>query len=328
MKQITLQQPGRFTSADVSVPQAGEEQALVRIHRIGVCGTDLHAFAGRQPFFTYPRILGHELGVEVLQAPSNERGIHEGARCAVEPYLSCGHCHACKLGKTNCCERLQVLGVHVDGGMRGVLAVPLEKLQPSEHLTFDQLALVETLGIGVHAVARSGLQPGEEVLVVGAGPIGLAVVQFAVAAGGKVRVQEVDESRRKFAQRLGVETLAAPDDRLADVVFDATGNPTAMEASLERVAHGGRLVFVGLVQSRISFDDPLFHRREITLSASRNSCDDFPRIIRLIETGRIDTTPWITHRLGLSSVPYKFAALREQPGLVKAMIEVSDADAQ
>jgi 2-desacetyl-2-hydroxyethyl bacteriochlorophyllide A dehydrogenase len=230
------------------------------------------------------------------------------------------------LGKMNCCERLQVLGVHVDGGMRGLLAVPLERLHPSEHLTYDQLALVETLGIGAHAVARSGLQQGEEVLVIGAGPIGLAVVQFAVAAGGNVRVQEVSDSRRAFAERFGVETLAAPDNRLADLVFEATGNAQAMEASFERVAHGGRLVFVGLVQARIGFDDPLFHRREITLLASRNSCNDFPRIIGLIETGRLDTTPWITHRLALSSVPDQFATLREQPELVKAMIEVSDAD--
>jgi 2-desacetyl-2-hydroxyethyl bacteriochlorophyllide A dehydrogenase len=326
MKQITLEQPGRFASADVAGPKAGEGQALVRVHRVGVCGTDLHAYAGRQPFFAYPRILGHELGVEVLEAPSNEWGIKAGARCAVEPYLSCGRCHACKNGKTNCCERLQVLGVHVDGGMRGLLAVPPARLHASERLTFDQLALVETLGIGAHAVARSGLQPGEDVLVIGAGPIGLAVIQFAVVAGGTVRVQEVSETRRAFAERFGVKTQAEPDVRLADLVFDATGNPTAMEAGFERVAHGGRLVFVGLVQARIGFDDPLFHRREITLLASRNSCNDFPRIIRLIEEGRIDTTPWITHRLGLSSVPKEFAALREQPGLIKAMIEVGDAE--
>ena len=159
-------------------------------------------------------------------------------------------------------------------------------------------------------------------------PIGLAVVQFAIAAGGRVRLQEVSESRRVFANRFGVETQSASDDCLADLVFDATGNPMAMEASFERVAHGGRLVFVGLVQARIGFDDPLFHRREITLLASRNSCNDFPRIIRLIEAGRIDTAPWITHRLGLSSVPNEFARLRDQAGLVKAMIEVNDAEAE
>ncbi len=327
MRQITLQQPGTFVSADVPPPRARPGEALVRVRRVGVCGTDLHAFAGRQPFFSYPRVLGHELGVEVLEMPPGEHGIRPGDRCAVEPYLSCGRCHACRLGKTNCCEGLQVLGVHTDGGMRGLLAVPAERLHKSERLSLDQLALVETLGIGAHAVTRSGLRPGEEVLVVGAGPIGLAVVQFARAAGGRVRVIDLSPRRREFAERFGVEALPGPDGRLAEVVFDATGSAAAMEASFELVAHGGRLVFVGLVQARVGFDDPLFHRRELTLLASRNSCGDFPRIIRRIEDGQIDTTPWVTHRLGLAEVPRAFAGLRDEPGLVKAMIEVSEADA-
>ena len=325
MRQITLQQPGNFVSADVAAPRPRAGEALVRVRRVGVCGTDLHAFAGRQPFFSYPRVLGHELAVEVLEAPG-AAGVMPGDRCAVEPYLSCGRCHACRLGKTNCCESLQVLGVHTDGGMCGLLAVPAERLYKSERLSLDQLALVETLGIGAHAVTRSGLQAGEEVLVVGAGPIGLAVVQFAQAAGGRVRVLDLSPARRAFDERFGVETLAAPDGRLAEVVFDATGSAAAMEASVERVAHGGRLVFVGLVQGRVAFDDPLFHRRELTLLASRNSCGDFPRIIRMIEGGQIDTTPWVTHRLALAEVPRAFAGLRDQPGLVKAVIEVGEGD--
>jgi len=326
MRQIILQQPGRFIRGESATPVPQPGEALVRIRRIGVCGTDLHAFAGRQPYFSYPRILGHELGVEVLEVPPGADGVRPGDRCAVEPYLSCGRCHACRIGKSNCCESLQVLGVHTDGGMRGLLTVPTERLHKSEKLTFDQLALVETLGIGAHAVQRSGLRQGEAVLVVGAGPIGLSVVQFARAAGGRARVLDVSAARRAFVERLGVETLAEPDGRLAEVVFDATGSPAAMEASFGHVAHGGRLIFVGLVQASITFDDPLFHRREMTLLASRNSCNDFPRIIRLIEEGRIDTTPWVTHRLGLDEVPEVFAGLREQPGLVKAMIEVADAD--
>ena len=326
MRQITLQRPGTFVSDDVAPPRAQAGQALVRVHRVGVCGTDLHAFAGRQPFFSYPRVLGHELGVEVVEVPSGAHGLRPGDRCAVEPYLSCGRCHACRLGKTNCCESLQVLGVHTDGGMCGLLAVPAERLYKSERLGLDQLALVETLGIGAHAVTRSGLQAGEEVLVVGAGPIGLAVVQFARAAGGRVRVIDLSPARRAFAERFGVETLAGPDGRLTEVVFDATGSAAAMQASFELAAHGGRLVFVGLVQDRVSFDDPLFHRRELTLLSSRNSCGDFPRIIRMIEDGQIDTKPWITHRLGLAEVLRAFAGLREQPGLVKAMIDVGDRD--
>lgn len=327
MRQIVLEQPGRFVSAETSPPVRRQDEALVRVQRVGVCGTDLHAFAGRQPFFTYPRILGHELGVEVIDSPPNARGIKAGDRCAVEPYLSCGQCHACKLGKFNCCERLLVLGVHTDGGMRGLVTVPVERLHRSDRLSLDQLALVETLGIGAHAVARSGLSAGEDVLVVGAGPIGLAVVQFALAAGGRVRVLETSLSRRQFVARFGVETLAAPDDQLADVVFDATGNPIAMEQSLARVAHGGRLVFVGLVQASVAIDDPLFHRREVTLLATRNSVNDFPRIIRMIEEGQIDTSPWITHRMRLAEVPGRFADLPREPACIKAMIEVSDDDA-
>jgi 2-desacetyl-2-hydroxyethyl bacteriochlorophyllide A dehydrogenase len=326
MRQVILEQPGRFVAQECEPPSPADGQALVRVHRIGVCGTDLHAFAGRQPFFSYPRILGHELGVEVLDAPPG-CGVRAGDRCAVEPYLSCGRCHACRAGKPNCCETLQVLGVHTDGGMRGRIVVPPERLHRSDRLTFDQLALVETLGIGAHAVARSGLRPGEEVLVVGAGPIGLAVVQFALAAEGRVRVLDVSAARRAFVARFGVETLAEADDRLAEVVFDATGNTAAMQASFERVAHGGRLVFVGLVQGSVAFDDPLFHRRELTLLASRNSCYEFPRILRMIEEGSIDTTPWVTHRLKLADVPAAFAGLRAQPNLVKAMIDVDDGDA-
>jgi 2-desacetyl-2-hydroxyethyl bacteriochlorophyllide A dehydrogenase len=326
MRQVTLLQPGRFVSTTCPPPESSPGHALVRLHRIGVCGTDLHAFAGWQPFFSYPRVLGHELGVEVLAVPPGDHGLRPGSRCAVEPYLSCGDCHACRLGKPNCCESLQVLGVHTDGGMRGLFAVPVGKLFRSDKLSFDQLALVETLGIGYHAVERSQLRPGESVLVVGAGPIGLAVVQFAVAAGGRVRVLDLNPQRREFVRQWGVETLTEPDGRLADVVFDATGNGKAMEASFEHVAFGGRLVLVGIVLDRIRFDDPLFHRREMTLLASRNSARAFPEIIRRIESGNIDTTPWITHRLALAEVPDRFAELPKSPGLVKAVIEVSDAD--
>jgi 2-desacetyl-2-hydroxyethyl bacteriochlorophyllide A dehydrogenase len=211
--------------------------------------------------------------------------------------------------------------------MCGLLAVPVERLFRSDKLSDDQLALVEMLGIGYRAVERSQLRTGETVLVVGAGPIGLAVIEFAVAAGGAVSVFDVNPQRRAFAARWGVETFAEPDGRLADVVFDATGSARAMEASFDCVAHGGRLVFVGIVLDRISFADPLFHRREMTVLASRNSCRAFPEIIRRIESGAIDTTPWITHRLALADVPERFAALPGAPGLVKAMIEVSDADA-
>ncbi len=327
MRQVTLNRPGEFEAGSAGIPKPGPGEALVRVRRIGVCGTDLHAFAGRQPFFSYPRILGHELGVEVLEAPENEFGVRAGDHCAVEPYVNNPASHASRLGRPNCCEELQVLGVHVDGGMRGVISVPVRLLHKSDKLSFEQLALVETLGIGQHAVERSGIGEGREALVIGAGPIGLAATQFLLAAGAKPVSLDISPERREFVAGLGVEAVDNVGDRLFDFVFDATGSKASMEKSFDYCAHGARLVFIGLIQDRISFDDPSFHRKELTLMSSRNSAHAFPRIIEMIEQGRIDTGPWVNQRLLLKDVVTDFVGLRQKPDLVKAVIEVEDSDA-
>ena len=326
MKQIVLNQPGEFKEQEAPPPLAGPNEALVRVHRIGICGSDLNAFIGEHPAYSFPRVLGHELGVEVVEVGPNSAGIQPGDRCAVESFYSCGHCRACKAGRTNCCENLKYLGIHIDGGMQPLLNVPVAKLFPSRLLSFDQLALIEPLAVGAQAVLRSGLKAGEDVLVIGCGVIGLAVVQFAKAAGGKVQVSERIPWRQELAKSFGVDVLAARDGTQFSVVFDATGNTASMEASFENVAPGGRLVFVGLVSGPISFADWLFHRREMTILASRGSLNLFPQVIRMIEDGSIDTSSWITHRMGLTDVPQQFAELRKQANLVKAMIGVEDSD--
>jgi 2-desacetyl-2-hydroxyethyl bacteriochlorophyllide A dehydrogenase len=338
MKAIRLEEPGRFAAIEAEAPAPpGEGEALVRVRRIGVCGTDLHAFRGKQPFFTYPRILGHELGVEVVELGPGVSQVRTGDRCSVEPYLNCQKCIACRRGKPNCCAELRVLGVHADGGMRELICVPARKLHASRTLTLDQLALVETLAIGCHAVERAQLEAGEAVLVIGAGPIGLSVIQFAAEAGARVIVLDVNAERLAFCTRqLGVPHVvdASAGDPLEEirrlgggdlptVVFDATGNPGSMAGAFNLPAPGGRLVFVGLFQGDVAFNDPSFHRRELTLLASRNALPgDFTRIIRLIEAGRIDTSPWITHRAPLSGVVAAFPAwARPETGVIKAMIE-------
>lgn len=339
MLHISLQSPGLFVAGDEAEPRLRPGEALVRVRRIGICGTDLGAFAGKQPFFEYPRILGHELGVEIVDAGSEPGELRAGDRCAVEPYLTCERCAACRRGKTNCCTTLKCLGVHIDGGMRPLLALPAHKLHRSARLDFDQLALVETLGIGAHAVERAELSTDDLVLVIGAGPIGLGVVQFAVASGASVVVMDVSERRLQFCrERMGVKhtlTPAAGDvaaalraiggGDLPTVVFDATGNTRSMEATFELAAHGGRIVFVGLVQGNVSFSDPNFHRRELTLLASRNAtAETFRTIIDLIETGKIDTRPWITHRFELAETPRVFAAeIAGNPEVLKAMVTVA-----
>jgi len=326
MRQIQLQKPGQFIDRQVPRPNAFAGEALVRICAVGICGSDFHAFAGSHPAYTYPRVLGHELSGIVVEVPPNEKGIQVGDSCAIEPYLSCGECPSCVAGRNNCCERLRVLGIHVDGGMQGALSVPLSLLHKSDRLSLEQLALIETLGVGAHAVERSHLSEGESALVIGLGPIGMASAQFARAAGAAVRVLEKNEWRRKLAERVGFEALSEPDDKLADVVFDATGSGKSMGASIHRAAHGGRVVYVGLTREEVAIDDPLFHRRELTLYASRNSCGQFPRIIRMIENNEIDTSYWITDRLKLTDVLRGFTALAGNPKVMKAIVDIEETD--
>jgi alcohol dehydrogenase len=265
--------------------------------------------------------------------------IQPGQRCSIEPYLNCQKCFACRRGHSNCCEKLQVLGVHTDGGLRPRFLVPARKLHPSSKLTLDQLALVETLGIGCHAVNRAKPQPGEHVLVIGAGPIGLSVIEFVKLTGAKVLVLDLNENRLAFCKNpMGVhhtirfrgdgselkELQDITEGTLAPVVFDATGNTSSMCNAFHYVAHTGRLVFVGIVTDEIRFPDPLFHRREMTVFASRNALpEDFRRIIGLIEEGRLDTRPWITHRTPFADMIGHFPSYtRPETGVIKAMVEV------
>ncbi|MCX6047055.1 MAG: zinc-binding alcohol dehydrogenase family protein [Chloroflexi bacterium] len=339
MKTIILEQPGQFRLTETEAPtQPGAGEALVRVRRVGICGTDLHAFRGRQPFFSYPRILGHELGVEIVALGANDPnlGLKVGDVCAVEPYLNCGQCSACRRGKTNCCQNLKVLGVHTDGGMREWITVPVTKLHKAKSATLDHLALVEMLCIGAHAVRRAQLEPGEPVLVIGAGPIGLSTIQFAKLAGANVTVMEMSDKRMEFAQRhLAIDQWvdgrqepvpqlqALLGGELPTTVFDATGNPQSMMKAFNLGAQGGKLVFVGLVQGELSFQDPEFHRREMTLFASRNATSaDFAYVIQMIDEGKINLDPWITHRASPEELITEFANwLDPERGVVKAMLE-------
>jgi 2-desacetyl-2-hydroxyethyl bacteriochlorophyllide A dehydrogenase len=339
MKTLVLAEPERFELIDTPEPEApGAGQALVRVRRIGVCGTDLHAFRGRQPFFDYPRILGHELGVEIVAlGPDCGEHLAVGMRCAVEPYMNCGECHACQRGITNACEKLKVLGVHTDGGHRELIVVPANKLHPSASLSLEQLALVETLAIGAHAVRRAQIQPQEWVLVIGAGPIGLTVMQFAQIAQANVIVLDVDAPRLAFCQQhLGIEHTVQLGDNsieqiraiaggnLPTIVFDATGNPASMQNAFNYLAHAGKLVYVGLFKGDVTFHDPDFHRREHMIIASRNATTgDMQFVMQQIEAGRINTDPWITHRASLAEAAGQFASWTDRAtGVIKAVIEL------
>ncbi len=338
MKALLLESPKHFTRIETEAPSnPGPGDALVRVHRVGICGTDISGYLGKMPFFSYPRIPGHELGIEVLEVGEGVSNVKPGDRCSVEPYINDPNSYASRRGRPNCCEKLEVLGVHRDGGLRPQFILPARKLHPSTSLAYEQLALVETLAIGCHAVNRAAPQKDESCLVIGAGPIGLAVLEFVKLTGAKTIVLDVNDHRLEFCKTvMGVphtvkltdnvlnDLRGVTDGHLPDVVIDATGSSLSMSAAFGYIAPGGRLVFVGITTDEVRFKHPVFHKPEGTLLCSRNALpEDFDRIIGLIEGGQIDTKPWITHRSAFDDLPGLFPSYtRPETGVIKAIVEV------
>ncbi|MCR4281816.1 MAG: zinc-binding alcohol dehydrogenase family protein [Bauldia sp.] len=316
MKAIVCAAPGALQVVDRPLPVANDGWLPVDIRFVGVCGTDFHIFQGKHPFVEYPRLLGHELSGVVAHGAASAR-LPAGTPVVVNPYLSCGVCIACRKGRPNCCVRLKVLGVHTDGGMCERIIVPEANLYPAGGLSLRDAAMVEFLSIGAHAVRRSEIAPGYRALVVGAGPIGIGTALFARRAGGRVTITDVSEKRLAFVRdKLGFADLilAGPgaravagketDGEFYDVVFDATGNARAMEASFGFVAHTGTLVFVGVIDADITFSDPELHRREMRVLASRNAVKaDFDQVVAAIASGDIPTGAINTHSVALTDLP-------------------------
>ncbi|PZD96287.1 alcohol dehydrogenase [Paenibacillus sambharensis] len=351
MQAIICEKAGRLVNAERPVPVPAAGEALIRIRRIGVCGTDLHAYQGNQPYFTYPRVLGHELaGVveavgpdgwdqegKVMGLDGKQSVLHAGDQVCIIPYLHCGSCMACRSGKMNCCSSMRVMGVHADGGMQERVTVPLTNLIRTSGLTLDQTAVMEPLSIGMHAVRRAALEHGENVLVIGGGPIGLGVMAAARRAGARVIAMDLSMDRLAHCREWAGadETVVAGDDaerRIAELtdgdfpaaVFDATGSRHSMTAAFRYVAHGGRLVYVGLVKGDLTFSDPEFHKREMTLMGSRNATiEDFLLVAETLRTGQADAGSYISHRCPFGEAAEQFQEWTSPASSVlKAMIEL------
>ncbi len=336
MKTLICTIPGQFDYCDTVLPERKQGETLLRIHRVGICGTDLHAYEGTQPFFQYPRILGHELAAEIVA--TDEPGFAAGEYVTIIPYFHCGNCVACRAGKTNCCVQLKVGGVHIDGGMREYCIVPSYSLVKSQGLGLDELALVEPLAIGAHGIRRAQITPGEWVAVIGAGPIGLGVMEFARIAGANVIAVDVQESRLQFCkERLQIPfTINAVKENVSaqlalitngdmpTVVIDATGNLSAINESFRFLAHGGRYVLVGLQKGEIRFSHPEFHQREATLMSSRNATrEDFDRVIDALQKNWVLPLTYITHRVSFADVKETFPDwLLPENRVIKAMVTI------
>jgi 2-desacetyl-2-hydroxyethyl bacteriochlorophyllide A dehydrogenase len=333
MKYIVCENPGEFILKEKEAPIRKENEALLQINKVGICGTDLHAYSGNQAFFTYPRILGHELASVVLEIGENEQGIKVGDRVVIMPYISCGTCIACRNGKTNCCTNIKVLGVHTDGGMQEQITVPTDILLLANHLSDDQMAIVEPLAIGAHAVRRAGIITGETVAVVGCGPIGIGIMKLAQIAGAKVIAIDMNEQRLAYAkEKIGVDyTVIAGENTVEQIkeitngdlctaVFDASGHKGALEVCPSYMAHGGRFVLVGLSKGELTYSHPAIHAKEMTLMCSRNATtEDFEHVISVLD--QFPTDSYITHNVPYTEMIANFDSwLNPATGVIKATV--------
>jgi 2-desacetyl-2-hydroxyethyl bacteriochlorophyllide A dehydrogenase len=337
MNTLVCVTPGEFEYREAEKPVLLPGHTIIRIKRIGICGTDLHAYEGTQPFFNYPRILGHELAGEIVEM-DGAPGFSVGESVTFIPYFNCGKCVACRNGKPNCCTSIQVFGVHIDGGMSEYVSVPSYSLIHGNGLSFDELALVEPLAIGAHGIRRAAVTPQDTVLVVGAGPIGLGTMEFARIAGATVIALDINDSRLAFCrEKLGVaHTVNALTENVQEklmeltggdmptVIVDATGNLKAINTAFQYLAHGGRYVLIGLQKGEISFSHPEFHKRESTLMSSRNATrEDFEHVTSCMKAGMIDPTTYITHRVIFGDVKKDFKSwLDPANGVIKAMVSI------
>lgn len=336
MKALVCQQPGEliWEPRDIPKPQKGE--VLIKVKAVGICGTDIHAWRGKQPFFSYPRVLGHEICGDIRELGSDVSQWRVGQQVAVIPYVACSECSACLSGRTNCCENIAVIGVHRDGGFSEYICVPQQNILLAEGITPQSAALIEPFAISAHAVRRAGVQANDAVLVVGAGPIGIGAAAIAKASGVKVMVADTSAQRRCHAAvQLDLPTLdpLATDfidqlregfgGSLAQTVIDATGNPQSMNQAIDLIRHGGRIVFVGLFKGDLQFSDPEFHKKETTMMGSRNAtAEDFVYVGELMQRGLLREEMLLTQRLHFDELGNTYERdVINNPLLIKGVIE-------
>ena len=309
MKRLILQAPRHLRWEECDPPVPGPGEAVIAVRALGLCGSDLGAYEGRNAFQLYPCVPGHELGGVVVAAGAGVTGVQVGDHVAVEPLISCGRCRPCRQGRYNCCQNLEVLGVHRDGGMVEQMALPASLLHvATPELTFEQLALCEPLTVGLQAVRRARVAAGEWVVVLGAGTIGLAAMQMARSRGAHVISVDLMPARLEVARQLGADVVldATRDLNQAladltgdgpDVIIEAVGKAETIRRTLDLVAYAGRIVIVGHASEPVPLPMHTVLRKEVDLLGSRNSCHAFPEVMDLVRRGLVDLTAAVSHRL-------------------------------
>lgn len=329
MRAAIMNAPYDMKVGDWDTPRPGPGEVLVSVGAAGICAGDMYFYLGKNPYAVYPQVCGHEIAGVVAEFGPDVTGLEPGTPVVVEPFIGCGHCYPCRVGKSNCCMNLRIIGVHRPGGYAEYLTAPatlVHKVPPGLSLTFASFA--EPVAIGVQGCRRGQVSAGETVLILGCGPIGLALIEVAKARGATVWATDIAPERMATAARFGAETIPIDDhfvqtilDRTngegMPVVMEATGSPKAMEQTVGLAAAGGRIVILGLVKQGVTVNFPGldFTRKEMTIVGSRASVNCFPEALALMANGAV-TYPQVATEFSLWDAPQVFANLAEHPGSI------------
>lgn len=324
-----MEKPWNIEISDVQMPKPKEGEALLRVKSAGICGSDIGAFRGTNGLVSYPRIIGHEIAGEVISIPENNKnGIKPGDRVIVDPYLYCGHCYPCSIGRTNCCVDLKVLGVHVDGGMAEYFCHPADMLlKVPDDMPWDIIPLAEPLTIALHGIHRLNLKAGEHIAINGAGPIGLLAAMVALHYGAEPIMIDLVKERLDFAKSLGVQyTINLREEdlvekvseytngRMAECVMEASGANSAIRATLDIVSHAGRIALTGWPKQETPIPTDMITRKEVDVRGARTSAGEFPEAIELIYHQKVDARRILTKVISIDEAPETIRDIEKNPG--------------
>lgn len=324
-----MEKPWNIEISDVQMPKPKEGEALLRVKSAGICGSDIGAFRGTNGLVSYPRIIGHEIAGEVISIPENNKnGIKPGDRVIVDPYLYCGHCYPCSIGRTNCCVDLKVLGVHVDGGMAEYFCHPADMLlKVPDDMPWDIIPLAEPLTIALHGIHRLNLKAGEHIAINGAGPIGLLAAMVALHYGAEPIMIDLVKERLDFAKSLGVRyTINLREEdlvekvseytngRMAECVMEASGANSAIRATLDIVSHAGRIALTGWPKQETPIPTDMITRKEVDVRGARTSAGEFPEAIELIYHQKVDVRRILTKVISIDEAPETIRDIEKNPG--------------
>lgn len=341
MKAIKLEKPWEVYCAQQDKPTPGRGQALIHVVTAGICGSDIGAFRGTNGLVSYPRVIGHELAgvIEAIDENDNPKGFKAGDEVIVDPYIYCGHCYPCSIGRTNCCTDLKVLGVQTEGGMAEYFCHPSKLLvkKPAQ-MSWTLAAMAEPLTISLHGVHRGGLKAGEYCAIYGAGPIGLLAGMVAEAYGAHAILIDIVQERLDFAKELGIEYIInsgkedaaavvakITDGTMAQLVMECTGANPCIRGALDLVCNAGRITLTGWPKKETSLPTDLFTKKEIDVRGARTSAGEFEEAIDLIVSGRVDIEKILTKTVSMDEAPEVIRDIEKNPGqYMKVVVRVAE----